>query len=54
MPYFYGFDWTYLVLVLPCVILSLWASSNVNRTFQRYSQQFSLRRLTGAQAASGF
>ena len=51
MPYFYGFDWTYLVLVLPCVLLSLWASSNVNSTFQRYSQQFSLRRITGAQAA---
>ncbi len=51
MPYFYGFDWTYLVLVLPCVLLSLWASSNVNATFQRYSQQFSLRRITGAQAA---
>ena len=51
MPYFYGFDWTYLVLVLPCVILSLWASSNVNSTFQKYSQQFSIRRLTGAQAA---
>ena len=51
MPFFYGFDWTYLVLVLPCVILSLWASSNVNSTFQKYSQQFSYRRLTGAQAA---
>ena len=51
MPYFYGFDWTYLVLVLPCVILSLWASSNVNSTFQKYSRQFSARRLTGAQAA---
>ena len=51
MPYFYGFDWTYLVLVLPCVILSLWASSNVNSTFQKYSQQYSIRRLTGAQAA---
>ena len=51
MSYFYGFDWTYLVLVLPCVILSLWASSNVNSTFQKYSQQFSIRRLTGAQAA---
>ena len=51
MPYFYGFDWTYLVLVLPCVILSLWASSNVNSTFQKYSNQFSIRRLTGAQAA---
>ena len=51
MPFYYGFDWTYLVLVLPCVILSLWASSNVNSTFQKYSQQYSIRRLTGAQAA---
>jgi len=49
--YYYGFDWTYLYLVLPCVILSLWASHNVNSTFQKYSQQFSIRRLTGAQAA---
>lgn len=53
MPYSYGygFDWTYLVLVLPCVILSLWASSNVNSTFQKYSKQYSSRRLTGAEAA---
>lgn len=51
MPYFYGFDWTYVVLVLPCVILSLWASANVNSTFKKYSQQFSTRRLTGAEAA---
>ncbi len=53
MPYYYGygFDWTYLVLVLPCVLLSLWASSNVNSTFRRYSNQLSMRHLTGAQAA---
>lgn len=51
MPYYYGFDWTYLVLVLPCVILSLWASSSVNSTFKKYSQQLSIRRITGAQAA---
>lgn len=50
MPYYY-FDWTYLVLVLPCILLSLWASSNVNSTFKRYSNQFSTRRITGAQAA---
>lgn len=49
MPYYYGFDWTYIVLVLPCVILSLWASANVNSTFKRYSQQYSRRGLTGAQ-----
>ena len=52
MPYFYyGFDWTYMVLVLPCIILSLWASSRVNSTFKKYSQQHSIRRITGAQAA---
>lgn len=45
------FDWTYVVLVLPCVLLSLWASSSVNSTFKRYSQQFSRRGITGAQAA---
>ena len=52
MPFFYyGFDWTYMVLVLPCIILSLWASSRVNSTFKKYSQQHSIRRITGAQAA---
>lgn len=54
MPYgyYYGFDWTYLVLVLPCVILSLWASSSVKNTFKRYSTQYSLHRITGADAAA--
>jgi Zn-dependent membrane protease YugP len=51
MPYFYGFDWTYLVIVLPCVLLSLWASSSVKSTFNRYSSQYSIRRITGADAA---
>ena len=45
------FDWTYVVLVLPFVILSLWASSNVNTTFQKYSKVYSIRRITGAEAA---
>ena len=49
--YYYGFDWTYLYLVLPCVILSMWASWNVNATFKKYSRQYSQRRLTGAEAA---
>ena len=51
MYYYYGFDWTYVVLVLPCILLSLWASANVNSTFKRYSGQYSRRGLTGAQAA---
>lgn len=53
MPYYYGygFDWTYLVIVLPCIILSLLTSAKVNSTFKRYSGQISVRRITGAQAA---
>ena len=53
MPYYYGygFDWTYLVIVLPCMILSMWASSSVNSTFNKYSKINSMRHLTGAEAA---
>lgn len=52
MPYYYyGFDWTSLVLVLPCMLIAMWASHNVNSTFKRYSKQLSTRRITGAQAA---
>ena len=49
--YFYGFDSTYLFLVLPCIIFALIASSRVNSTFAKYSRQISARRITGAQAA---
>ena len=45
------FDWTYIILVLPCVLLSLWASSSVNSTFKKYSSQYSRRGLSGAAAA---
>ncbi|MBQ7415498.1 MAG: zinc metallopeptidase [Oscillospiraceae bacterium] len=51
MYYYYGFDMTYLILVLPCVIFSLWASARVNSTFKKYSNQLSQRRITGADAA---
>ena len=51
MPYFYGFDMTYIILVLPCLILSIWASANVNSTFRKYDKVHSIRRITGADAA---
>ena len=44
-------DITYLILVLPCVLLAAWASSNVNTTFKKYATQLSVRRITGAEAA---
>ena len=54
MPYYfygYGFDWTYIAIILPCLLISLLASSHVNSTFKRYSKQLSSQRITGAQAA---
>lgn len=51
MLYYYGFDWTYVVLVLPCVLFSILTSAKVNSTFKRYSKQLSSRRITGAEAA---
>lgn len=41
-------DW---MILIPCIILSYWASANVNSTFRRYSKQYSSRRITGAEAA---
>ena len=45
------FDWTYLVIVMPFVLLSVIASASVNSTYKKYSQQYSRRGITGAQAA---
>lgn len=44
-------DWTYIVLVLPAVLLSIWASNRVNSTFKHYNKVYNRRGLTGAQAA---
>ncbi len=53
MPYsyYYGFDWTYIAIVLPCLLLAMIASSRVNSTFKRYAKQISSRHITGAEAA---
>ncbi len=44
-------DWTYIVLVLPFVILSLVASAKVNSSFKKYSEVFSKRGLSASEAA---
>lgn len=51
MPFYYYYDWTYLFLLLPALLFSLWASSRVNGTFRKYSQVRTLRGMTGADAA---
>ena len=35
------FDWTYVVIVLPCVIFAMWASANVNSTYKKYAKVMS-------------
>ena len=49
--YYYLSNYYYLILVVPVVILSMIASARVNSSFKKYSQVFSARNLTGAQAA---
>lgn len=49
--YYYGFDWTYLVLVMPALLLALWAQMRVKSTYAKYSRQNSRKGITGEQAA---
>ena len=56
MPYYYGYgdflaNNIYCILLIPVMILSLWAQLQVSGNFRRYSAQRSRRGLTGAQAA---
>lgn len=44
-------DYWYVILVMPAVILSIWANVHVNSTFERYSGKLSMRGMTGAEAA---
>lgn len=57
MPYYYGgygdflANNIYCVLLIPVMILSLWAQAQVSGNFKKYSRVSNRRRLTGAQAA---
>lgn len=48
---YYGIDWSYLVLVVPALLLALWAQMKVKSTYAKYSNVSPSRRLTGAEAA---
>lgn len=48
---FIPFDWTYLVFIVPCVILSLFCQFKVQSNFSKYSRIPNSRHMTGAQAA---
>ena len=51
MGFFYGFDWTYLVFIVPCIIITLICQVKVQSTFSKYSKIRNSRNITGAQAA---
>lgn len=48
-PYFY-YDPTWIIL-MPALILSLWAQANVNSTFAKYSKMYTGAGYTGAEVA---
>lgn len=50
MNYGYGFDWTYLLVLIGAVI-SMLASSNVQSTYKKYAAVRSAGGITGAEAA---
>lgn len=51
MPYYYGVDTTYLIYILPALVLALLAQFHVRSTFARYSGVLCARGITGAEAA---
>ena len=49
--YFYGFDMTYLVLVVPVLLLAFAAQIRVKTTYNRFARVPTSRAVSGAQAA---
>lgn len=45
------YDAYYFILVIPAMLIALWAQFKVNSTFKKYSQVGSMRGVTGAYAA---
>ena len=48
---YYGIDLTYLILVVPALLISLYAQFKVKSAFSYYSQERCISGLTGAEAA---
>lgn len=49
--YYYGFDSTYIMYVIPAIIITLIASIKVKTTFSKYSMVNSIMNITAADAA---
>lgn len=51
MNYFYYYDWTYILFMIPCVIITLICQIKVQSAYTKYSKIPNTRGMTGAQAA---
>lgn len=49
--YYYGIDWTFLVLALPAMVLALICSARVKSTFKKYGEIYNSTGMTGYDAA---
>lgn len=49
--YYYGIDLSYIVLVLPAILLGLWAQARVQSTYAKYSRVRASRGVTADQVA---
>lgn len=52
MPFYFFFDYYYIIFVIPAVILSLIVQFKLKSTYAKYSKVGNARRITGAQAAN--
>ena len=48
---FFYINWTYILMVFPAFIFAMWASSKVQSTFNKYSNEYSRYGLSGAEVA---
>lgn len=51
MPYYYGYDLSYLIFCVPPLLLAMWAQYRVKSTFAQFSRVASERGMTGRDAA---
>ena len=49
--YWYGFDYYYMILILPAIIISFIAQAKVSTTFSKYSKLANSRGMTGSEVA---
>lgn len=51
MPYYYSGNFSYFLLLIPAIILTIWAQIRVKSAYKKFSQVGNSRGMTGAQAA---